>query len=119
MGGLEADITADARARLRAGRLPPPSVRQTVCHDATQELPEASTRARRHRGTVVRCIAYTTLQRGPSGRGFGVGFEFLGVVVPARRAVVWCKTNPLPGENFNGSTLVDVPLARACTDPRG
>lgn len=116
-GALEADITSDARARLRAGRLPPPPVRTSRCHDAAREVPEMSARAHRHGGTVMRCIAYTTLRRDPSGREFGIGFEFLGVVIPRRRAIVWCKTNPLPGEKFNGAALVDIPLARACTDP--
>lgn len=116
---LEAAITADAHARLRAGRLPPPPVRTTVCHDASRELPHTGARARRHGGTVVRCIAYTTLRRTAAGQAYGVGFEFLGVVARARRTVVWCKTNPLPGEKFGGVTLADVPLARACTDPRG
>lgn len=116
---LEAGITADAHARLRARRLPPPAVRRTLCHDASRELPETGARARRHGGTVMRCIAYTTLRRTAAGKAYGVGFEFLGVVVPGRRTVVWCKTNPLPAEKFNGASLADVPLARACTDPTG
>jgi hypothetical protein len=35
-----------------------------------------------------------------------------------RGTFTWCKTNPAPGEGFGGTTLADVPLERACFDPR-
>jgi hypothetical protein len=105
VAALERAITRDARARGRAGTLPPPPVRRTRCRPLAEDP--------RYRGGIqrLRCVGETTDVAG--GRG-ALGFEFLGAVRPASGRLVWCKTNPAAGEKANGATLAAVPLSPAC-----
>ena len=116
VAALEGAITADARARLRAGTLPGPRVKDTAC-SSSKQLADLQERARERGGAVLACLAATTVSRAPGGKPFAIGFEFLGVTNWRRATFTWCKTNPPPGEQFGGVLRAEVPLQRACVDP--
>jgi hypothetical protein len=117
IAALQADITADAIARERRGDLPPPPARRTVC-SRPEDLPAGTALARRHGGVLLRCISYTSERTTADGRRFGLGYEWVANVDLRRGDYTWCRTTPQAGEKFNGAELVDVPLKRACFDPK-
>jgi hypothetical protein len=114
---LERAITADARARFRAGRLPGPAVKSTVCSADITQLADLQPAARRAGGAVLDCLAATTVSTRPGGGRFAVGFEFVAAANWRRATFTWCKTNPPPGEKFGGARQAEVPLTRPCVDP--
>jgi hypothetical protein len=114
---LEESITRDARARLRAGRIPGPPVKRTVCSVDRTQLADLQAVARQAGGAVLRCLAATTIGSRPDGRRFAVGFEFVAAANWRRGTFTWCKTNPPPGEKFGGVRRAEVPLSRACVNP--
>jgi hypothetical protein len=114
---LEQSITRDARARLRAGRIPGPPVKRTVCMVDTKQLADLQAVARQSGGAVLRCLAATTVGSRPGGGRFAVGFEFVAAANWRRGTFTWCKTNPPPGEKFGGVRRAEVPLSRACVNP--
>jgi hypothetical protein len=116
VAALERSITADSRTRLRAGRLPGPQVKETVCNQSKQ-LADLQPRARRAGGAVLACLAATSVNTAPGGKRFAIGFEFLAVTNWRRGTFTWCKTNPPPGEQFGGVLRAEVALSRACVDP--
>lgn len=117
VAALERAITADAHARLRAGRLPGPAVQATVCRADDPQLIDLQPAARRAGGAVLTCLAATTVSRVPHGRRFAIGFEFLAAASWRRATFTWCKTNPPPGEQFGGVRRAHVTLSRACVNP--
>jgi hypothetical protein len=114
---LERAITADARARFRAGRLPGPAVKSTVCSADITQLADLQPAARRAGGAVLDGRAATTVSTRPGGGRFAVGFEFVAAANWRRATFTWCKTNPPPGEKFGGARQAEVPLTRPCVDP--
>lgn len=116
LSALERAITADARARFRAGRLPPPVVKETRCDPNSKQLADLQP-ADRAMGAVLACLAATTVGTRPGGARFAVGFEFIATANWHRATFTWCKTNPPPGEKFGGERRAEVPLAAACVDP--
>jgi hypothetical protein len=114
---LEAEITADARARFRAGRLPGPAVKSTVCRADATQLADLQPAARRAGGAVLDCIAATSVGTRPDGGRFAIGFEFVAAANWRRATFTWCKTNPPPGEKFGGVRHAEVPLTRPCVNP--
>jgi len=115
VGALERAITADARARVDRGLLPPPRPRGTECTPQAADSSESAARAVRAGGFLLRCVAVTSAGKSTvNGRRFVIGFRFAAVIDEGRRTSTWCKTNPPPGEGTGGVVLADVPLARAC-----
>ena len=117
IASLERAITADSRARFRAGRLPGPAVKSTICDPRSEQLADLQPDARRAGGVILACVAATTVGRRPGGARFALGFEFIAVTNWARGTFTWCKTNPPPGEKFGGARRAEVPLERACVNP--
>jgi hypothetical protein len=114
---LERAITADARARYRAGRLPGPAVKSTVCSADATQVADLQPAARRAGGAVLVCLAATTVSTRPDGGRFAVGFEFIAAANWRRATFTWCKTNPPPGEQFGGARRAEAQLERACVNP--
>ena len=114
---LERAITADARARYRAGTLSGPAVKSTVCRADSTEVADLQPAARRAGGAVLVCLAATTVSTRPDGARFAVGFEFIAAANWRRATFTWCKTNPPPGEKFGGVRRAEVQLERACVNP--
>jgi hypothetical protein len=114
---VERAITADARARYSAHRLPGPPVKETVCSAHLTELADLQPAARRAGGAVLGCLAATTVGVRPGGTRFAIGFEFLAAANWRRATFTWCKTNPPPGEKFGGVRRAEVKLGRGCADP--
>jgi len=121
VAAAERRITADARARVAAGRLKG-DFKGTECG------PFPATAARRAAeqagGTRVGrydCVAYTSRFEAPSRNGkrrtglFGSPY-WLVVDYPSAR-LVWCKVTPRAGEG--GQSLVSVPVPEPCRDPPG
>jgi hypothetical protein len=114
---LERAITADARARFRAGTLTGPAVKSTVCRADSTQVADLQPAARRAGGAVLVCLAATSVSRRPDGARFAIGFEFLAAANWRRATFTWCKTNPPPGEKFGGVRRAEVQLERACVNP--
>ena len=114
---LERAITADARARYRAGTLSGPAVKSTVCRADSTQLADLQPAARRAGGAVLECLAATSVSMRPDGARFAIGFEFIAAANWRRATFTWCKTNPPPGEKFGGVRRAEVQLKRACVNP--
>jgi hypothetical protein len=100
--GLERAIAADARARVRAGRLDGPILR-VDCE-----------RARRGERTYD-CLAVTRdIPAGERNVAGAVGHPFVAVVDPGTRRFTWCKSNPVPGERALPDPREVVELPREC-----
>ena len=109
-------ITADARARARAGALDGPVI-DTRC------LPEPATPTRlaleddpSARRLVCACVALRSRFEAPPDDGrrrVGLfGHPFRAVIEPRRRTVTWCRVFPPAGEGAR--SLAVVPLDPAC-----
>ncbi len=114
---LERAITADARARFRAGTLSGPAVKSTVCRADSTQVADLQPAARRAGGAVLECLAATSVSTRPDGARFAIGFEFIAAANWRRATFTWCKTNPPPGEKFGGARRAEVQLERACVNP--
>jgi hypothetical protein len=114
---LERAITADARARFRAGTLSGPAVKSTVCRADSTQVADLQPAARRAGGAVLVCLAATSVNTRPDGARFAIGFEFVAAANWRRATFTWCKTNPPPGEGFGGVRRAKVALERACVNP--
>ncbi|HEV3228004.1 MAG TPA: hypothetical protein VGY97_00920 [Solirubrobacteraceae bacterium] len=113
---LEASITADARARARAGSLGGP-VARTECQPYP---PSAAGAGRRAPAGVApaskyECVAVTGDIHAGTGNIAGVvGYPFWARVDLRTGTYLWCKINPLPGERAAGQQPASVPLPRPC-----
>jgi hypothetical protein len=117
----EAQITADARARVAAGTLDG-DIKGTECgpYPRTAERRAAegdpATALARYD-----CVAYTSKFDAPGANGqkrTGLfGHPFWLVVDYDRDRLVWCKITPRAGEG--GSVLITVPVPAPCRDPEG
>jgi hypothetical protein len=110
---LERAITADARARVRAGKLEG-SVAHTSCAPYTTSTPdhppEPPLRARTGR---YDCLAITASVDFGS-RLVRNGFPFWARIHYATGRYTWCKINRVPGESVANHAIREAPLARDC-----
>ena len=116
VGRLEAAVLGDARARVRAGVFTG-TIRRVDCvatprSRAGGAAPEDD--PRRARGGYD-CTAVTSDI--PGRDGAAVGYPFQGVVDFRSGRLVWCKTNPPPGEQVVPDPRSVVALPAACRDP--
>lgn len=116
---LEREITADARARVRARTVDARAVQRTTC----QPFPTTPTQRARERAGGFRvghyaCLAITaTADPIPTGPGATIGIPFRARVDYATGRLAWCKTNPPPGERGVQALAPQVPLPAGCTRP--
>jgi len=116
---VERAVTADARARVRAGDIRGP-IRGTRCTPypdvATRRAQESDPAAIRRR---YQCLAFTerfALPELEGRRRSGLsGYPFWAVVDDVTGRFVWCKVTPKAGEG--GRSLASVPVPEPCRDP--
>jgi hypothetical protein len=112
---LESEILDDARARVREGDLKGP-VRRADCAPGRRSgaggvVPENEvSRAR----AGYECTAVTS---DITGTGGSIGYPFKGVVDFRTGRLVWCKTNPPPGEQVVQDPSKLPRLPAECSDP--
>ena len=110
---LERDITRDARARVRAGSLKGPVLR-TVCETypvnvGLPRIPPTDPAGR------YQCYAVTSEVKRGNGKDVGfIGQPFWARANFPTGALVWCRTNPRPGERGLQVLSAEVPLPREC-----
>jgi hypothetical protein len=110
---LERAITADVRARIRAGKLQG-SVARTSCPPYTTSNPDKPPEPPLH-APVGRydCLAITaTVDFGP--RLVRNGFPFWARIHYRTGRFTWCKINRVPGESVANHAIREAPLARDC-----
>lgn len=106
-GDLQASITADARARVRAHALQGP-IQRTNCS------PFEGNAGRPPRARYSCTAVNNAILRGGATVG-SLGYPFWAVVDFTRLTYVWCKVNPKPGEGEATGAAVVVPLSPRCT----
>ena len=109
---LERAITADARARVRAGSMTGP-VLYTTC----AAYPAGATDPRTLTSIRVgdyRCLVVNVPVKNRTGVVGSVGDPFWARVDFARSALAWCMITPRAGEQAIGSNVPTVPLSRLC-----
>jgi hypothetical protein len=95
---IEASVTRDARARVKAGELSPPPARYTVCEPSSAGAGRLS------------CTAVTS--EVPGGKGV-VGHPFRALADYGAGTYAWCKVSGRAGEG-SFTRLLNVPLPKAC-----
>jgi hypothetical protein len=91
---LERAITADAKARDRAGTISGP-VRGTDCEPASADS------ARFPASRVYRCFVKTgTGAEADRGTVLATGYSFIATIYTGRRTAAWCKHNPQADESL-------------------
>jgi hypothetical protein len=109
---LEQAITADARARVRAGALTGP-ILFTACSPYPKgPVPPQVVLA--ERVGAYGCLAVNTPIKNAKGTVGELGDPFWARIDFATSRLAWCKINPRPGEQALGSAAPSVPLAPAC-----
>jgi hypothetical protein len=114
---LEADlrsaITADTRARARAGKIDGP-IAYTSCS-------RAEIGGEEHLAAVLgryRCLAINKTVRSVPGNTFQTGYPFVATIHYRSGTYVWCKTNTNLAERASeGGILAKVKLSRSCAGP--
>lgn len=109
---LERLILLDAHRRVRDGGLER-YVNRVECepHPRTEPRREAEADPRQHRGGY-HCLAVTG---DIVGVGSGaIGYPFLAKIVYPKGELVWCKINPVPGEQIIPDPRTIVLLPKAC-----
>jgi len=103
IAGVEAAITADARARLATGELET-RVKRTDCRPAGHDAEER---------VLLACTAVTSDVPGSeTSRGVLIGYPYRGAVTPATGHYAICKTSGRPGEgSFTRRQQVQLPKA--------
>ena len=99
---LEDAVTADARARVRAGSLSGP-IRRTTCLQGNGLVNRADD------PNLFRCLAITS-----SAVGVTLGHEFFVRVDRSRGIAFWCHNN-YPPAHPDTASAISVPVARSCT----
>jgi hypothetical protein len=115
---LESRILDDARGRVRAKEVGlRDQIRRVECRPGRRSgaggvVPENDlSRAR----AGYDCTAVTSDITGHAGAV--IGYPFKGVADFRTGALVWCRTNPPPGEQFIGDPSKVPTVPRECTDP--
>lgn len=109
---LERAITADARARVRAGSMTGP-VLYTTCAAYPAGAVDPKTLASARIGDY-QCLVVNVPVRNRSGVVGSVGNPFWARIDFARSAFAWCMITPRAGEMAIGSNVPTVPLSRLC-----
>jgi type II secretory pathway pseudopilin PulG len=113
---VEASVAADARARVREGRLKG-AIKRASCSATADSSPGGVTPEqdlRRTRGSYD-CTAVVDDIAGSASNGAGaVGYPFRAVVDFTSGRYAWCKTNPPPGERVVPDPRLVVELPAAC-----
>lgn len=108
VAALQSAITADAKARVRAGTLNG-RVRSTTCKPAgvgSRKYP---------RSQVFNCfVASSDNVRGEGKDRLAIGYPFIATVYYAKHQLAWCKENPQPGEKTRGHGLARVAMSPVC-----
>ncbi|HYP48088.1 MAG TPA: hypothetical protein VEQ61_05575 [Thermoleophilaceae bacterium] len=111
VGDLEAAILADARRRVRSGKLKPPPAIRTEC-TVLRYTPDPLKRLTRRRGRYL-CVAVTSDLPEAAAYAGVVGHPFRAQVVFGSGRFTWCKWAGRPGEGAYRSRA-PVQLPRAC-----
>jgi hypothetical protein len=109
---LERAITADARARVRAGSMTGP-ILYTTCAAYPAGAIDPKTLASARLGDY-QCLVVNVPVKNRSGVVGSVGDPFWARVDFARSAFAWCMITPRAGEMAIGSNVPTVPLSRLC-----
>jgi hypothetical protein len=105
---LEAAISADAKARVAAGKLDGPIVATTCEAAAAHAIRYPSSR-------VYNCFVATASNVRGEGRDLlDEGYPFIATVYFAKHQLAWCKKNPQPGEKTRGHGLARVAMSPVC-----
>jgi hypothetical protein len=117
LAAAQADVLADARARVRTGTLKTP-VHELTCsaveRDTTSPVPHPETDPSIPRAAYD-CVAVTDrIAAGERNAAGLLGYPFRLKVDFRRGTYVWCKQNPTPGEMVVPDPRDVVPLPRAC-----
>jgi hypothetical protein len=110
---LRAAITADARARVRAGKLEGPQITSTTCS-------RSEVAGEEHLAAVLgryRCLAIEKTVRTVPGNAFQTGYPFVATIHYRPGTYVWCKTNTNLAEKAAGDLAARVKLSRSCAGP--
>jgi hypothetical protein len=106
VAALETAISADAKARAKAGTITGP-VLGTACEaagTAVVQFPDSR---------VYKCFVTTaTGLPGEGGEVLGTGYPFVATVYMKASKVTWCKENPQPDEK--GRRLLGVRISPVC-----
>jgi hypothetical protein len=116
VGRLEAAITGDARARVRAGLLQARAVRTTHCHALVNGAPGDELDLRKPLGRYA-CEAVVGTVRGGVVTST-LGIPFVGTIDFGRGRLTWCKDNPVAASDVK-AVYAFVRLARECTAAHG
>jgi hypothetical protein len=105
---LQQQITADARARVRAHKLGGPIV-ATQCSAAGRYVIQFA------HSRVYKCfVATATNLQGEGNDKFDTGYPFVATIYTRTRKLAWCKENPQPGEKTRGHGLARVVMSPVC-----
>ena len=108
VAALKAAITADAKARVAAGKLDGP-IQGTDCNVASADV------ARYPRSRVYNCFVATAANvRGEGKDVLSEGYPFIATIYFAGHRLAWCKKNPQPGEKTRGKGLARVRMSPVC-----
>jgi hypothetical protein len=108
---LEAAITSDARARVRAGTLNAHRILTTHCHSLVNGAPGDELDLRNPLGRYS-CEAVVGVS------GSTLGLPFVGTIGFGSGRLTWCKDNPVSAGDVK-SVYAFVRLERECTAARG
>jgi hypothetical protein len=113
---LESAITADARARVRAGTLAAHDIGETACRSLVNGAPGDELDLDKSLGRYS-CVA---IIGAPGGRGSAstLGIPFVGTIGFGTGRLTWCKDNPVSAGDVT-AVYAFVRLARECTAARG
>jgi hypothetical protein len=109
---LEAAITVDARARVRAGIFTGP-ILFTSCSPYPADAVPAQTNLAERVGPYA-CLAVNRPVKDATGTVGELGDPFWARIDFASSRLAWCKINPRPGEQAIDAAAPIVPLAPAC-----
>jgi hypothetical protein len=107
VSSLERAITADARARVAAGKIAGP-ITGTRCGPSGESVRVYPSSA------VYHCFVTAKNFQGEGKDVLATGYPFLATIYYAKHQLAWCKLNPQPGEKTRGKGLAHVPLSRVC-----
>jgi type II secretory pathway pseudopilin PulG len=107
VASLQAAITADARARVAAGKLEGPIV-GTKCQPSGRSVEIYP------RSGVFHCFVTSENIQGEGKDVLGTGYPFIATIYYGKHQLVWCKLNPQPGEKTRGKGLARVTVSKAC-----
>ncbi|MEA2310308.1 MAG: hypothetical protein QOE28_276 [Solirubrobacteraceae bacterium] len=111
----ETAITADARARARAGELTgtPESTSCSSLLRGTHPETDLATRT----GVYDCFVPVRTIAASKTNSGGAIGYPFQAVLDFRRASITWCKVNQIPGEQVIPDPRQVIQLPAACRGP--